>query len=167
MQSKTAAGILAGLASGMGFGLFLHTQSIPMPFGPPLSMLEVLARSVGSTSPAVGWGLNLILTAAAGGIFGGVLGRGLLRPGNSIATGGAFGMVFWIVGAMIAMPWVLGLEPFSPLFSKPLRPLALALLAGCEGYGLALGGMLYALRRKAFRETPVYVGMPRTLKMYR
>lgn len=167
MQSKTSAGILAGLASGLGFGLFLHTQSIPMPFGPAVSMMEVLARLVGSTNPAVGWGLNLILTAAAGGIFGGLLGKGLLRPGNSVATGGAYGMVFWIAGALVAMPWILGLEPFSPLFSKPLRPLALALLAGCEGYGLALGGLFYALRRKAFRDPAVYVAVPRTQKVYR
>lgn len=163
MQSKTAAGILAGLASGLGLGVFLHTQSVPMPWGPPLPMMDVIARTVGSTQPAVGWGLTMILTAAAGGIFGGLLGKGLVRPANSVLTGGAFGIVCWIVGVLIALPSLLGLDPFSPLFSPALRGLALALLLGHKGFGLAMGGIFYALRRKSLREPSVYVA----LKMYR
>jgi len=55
MRKKITAGALAGIASGIVFGMMMQMMSAPTPDGGSMPMMGMVARVVGSTSLAAGW----------------------------------------------------------------------------------------------------------------
>ncbi|MEO7650053.1 MAG: DUF6789 family protein [Bryobacteraceae bacterium] len=141
MRSNVASGAVAGMAGGIVFGVLMQMMSAPTPEGGQMPMMEMVAKVVGSSGIAVGWLYHLFNSAVIGALFGALLGRRISGVGSGIAWGVAYGTSWWFLGALILMPVVLGMAPFSPLTMEPMRPVAIGSLMGHVIYGLILGAV--------------------------
>lgn len=97
--SSLKAGIAAGLIGGLVFGMMMAM----------MGMLPMVAMLVGSTSAFVGFIVHMGISATIGGIYGLVAAR---LPQNTVVTavaGIVNGIVWWVLGALILMPLLLGM----------------------------------------------------------
>jgi hypothetical protein len=95
-------GVAGGIAGGLAFGMLMAIQG----------MLPMVAALIGSDSAVVGFGVHLAISAGAGLLLGlAVAARPALvaTPLAAVATGALYGVAWWIVGALIAMPLLLGM----------------------------------------------------------
>ncbi len=125
-------GIVGGLAGGLVFGVLMQM----------MDMIPMVASLVGSDSVAVGWLVHLAISAFIGATFG-VLTRARSLPlVAQVGAGAAYGMVWWLLGALVLMPARLGM----PLFQ--LDAMAWKSLMGHVMFGmvLALGSAMLARR---------------------
>ncbi len=128
LVTRTSTGIVAGLAGGLVFGAMMAM----------MGMLPMIAGLVGSTSAVIGAVVHLAISAAFGALF-----ALLLPPLGVLATlgaGAAYGVVWWVLGALVAMPLMMGMPAFS------FGPTALPSLMGHIVFGLVAAGVLVALR---------------------
>lgn len=127
-------GIVGGLVGGVVFGMMMQM----------MDMIPMVAMTVGSESIAVGWAVHLTISAAFGAGFGLIFARLLSSWGSGILGGVGYGVVWWVLGALIAMPARLDM----PLFN--IDSMAWKSLMGHMIYGVILGAVAVALaRRKA------------------
>jgi uncharacterized membrane protein YagU involved in acid resistance len=140
MGDNVRAGAAGGLLAGLLFGLMMQMMSAPGPGGAPMPMMVMVAQVVGSTSAAVGWLYHLFNSAVIGAAFGLLLG-GRVRDslGGSLLLGAGWGVLWWVLGALILMPLLLGMPPFAPLRMAPMRAVAVGSLVGHLVYGAVLG----------------------------
>jgi hypothetical protein len=148
MRSKTGAGIVAGLLAGVVFGIMMHLISTPMAMGGRTPMMTMMARVVHSDSLVAGWIYILVSSVLMGGIFGIVLGDRATRIGRGLAWGALYGILLWVLGALVLMPLLLGMEVFAPLTMAPMRPGAWQSLGAHILSGLILGGAFARLYRR-------------------
>jgi hypothetical protein len=128
---RGAAGVAGGLLGGVVFGVMMQAWG----------MIPMVAALVGSSSPAVGWVVHLLISAFFGAAFGVVLGpvvKGLI---SGTLWGVGYGAVLWVVGALLLMPARLGM----PLFA--IDDMTLRSLLGHLVFGLLLGAFAGALLR--------------------
>jgi hypothetical protein len=126
-------GIVGGLAGGAVFGLMMQM----------MDMIPMVAMLVGSESVAVGWLVHLVISAALGAGFGLVAGRLLRSWASGVLGGVAYGVVWWVLGALVAMPARLGMPTFT------IDTMAWQSLMGHVVFGAILGGVAVALARRA------------------
>jgi uncharacterized membrane protein YagU involved in acid resistance len=136
VASRVLAGAAGGLIGGAAFGAMMQA------FG----MLPMVAMLVGSESVAVGWGVHLAISLGLGAGFGLVAGRGLQTWASGIALGLGYGLVWWVLGALLIMPAQLGMPVLQ------LGTAAWQSLAGHLVFGLVLGVVTVAALR-ASQET--------------
>jgi hypothetical protein len=146
MRSKVGAGIISGLVAGIVFGMMMYMMSAPMPQGGQMPMMQMVAMVVRSDSIMVGWLYHLFNSAVIGGIFGWVLGGRAQSYGAGLGWGVLYG-VWWILGAQILMPVLLGMPPFASVMMAPMRMVAMGSFVGHLIYGLILGGIFAALSK--------------------
>lgn len=139
MRSKIGAGILAGLLAGVVFGILMQMMTAPTPDGGRMPMMAMVAQVVRSDSLAVGWIYHLFNSAVIGGLFGLVLGSRSTELGAGLLRGALYGAFWWVLGALILMPILLGMAAFAPLMMAPMRPVAMGSLVGHLLFGLVLG----------------------------
>ncbi len=131
VTTRLIRGIVGGLVGGMVFGMMMQMMgAIPM-----------IAKLVGSDSLVVGWLVHLAISAALGFGFALVVGTRLRSIGVSLGLGAAYGMVWWVLGALIAMPLALGMPVFAFTTTAWLS------LMGHMVYGAVLGLVAYLLGR--------------------
>lgn len=94
-------GALAGIAGGIVFGIMMGV----------MGMLPMVAKLIGSSSAIVGFLVHLINSALIGGAFGAVLGGKTDTLARGAAWGAGYGIVWWVLGALIIMPMWLGMPP--------------------------------------------------------
>jgi hypothetical protein len=82
----------------------------------------------------------LFNSAVIGAIFGSLLGKRSHKFSAGVRWGALYGFIWWISGALILMPLLLGMPPFAPLMMAPMRPVAMGSLMGHFIYGIILGG---------------------------
>jgi hypothetical protein len=123
LQRRVMSGIGGGLAGGVVFGLMMAM----------LGMMPMIASMVGSGSAAVGWIIHLLISAFIGATFGVIFGSASTRYARALGFGLAYGAVWWVLGALVAMPAALGM----PLFM--INSLTLMSLVGHLIYGAILG----------------------------
>jgi uncharacterized membrane protein YagU involved in acid resistance len=148
MRSKIGAGIVAGLLAGLVFGVMMHVISTPMPMGGRMPMMTMMARVVRSESLVAGWIYLLINSVVMGGVFGLVLGDRAARIGGGLAWGALYGILLWVLGALVLMPLLLGMAAFAPLTMAPMRSGTLGSLGAHILSGLILGGVFAGLYRR-------------------
>ena len=146
MRSRVGAGVIAGLMAGIVFGMMMQMMSAPTPQGGHMPMMQMVAMVVRSDSIAVGWLYHLFNSAVIGAIFGLVLGR-MSSYGAGLGWGTLYGIFWWILGAQILMPVLLGMPPFASIMMPPMRMVAVGSLVGHVIYGLILGGIFVWLRQ--------------------
>lgn len=130
---RVVAGAAGGLAGGVVFGVMLQM----------MGMIPMVAMLVGSESVVVGWAVHLAVSVALGIGFGLVAVRGLDRWGPGIGLGVAYGMAWWVLGALLLMPARLGMPTFV------VDTTAWQSLMGHVVFGAVLGAVSVALVRSA------------------
>ena len=93
-------GVVGGLVGGSVFG-------VQMAVG---GMLPMVAQMIGSQSPVVGFILHLVISAVIGAGYGVIAPR---LPAGWLVTVGAgivYGIIWWVLGALIIMPLALGMS---------------------------------------------------------
>lgn len=94
------AGILAGLGGGLIFGAMMAIQG----------MLPMVAMLAGSDNPVIGFGVHMLISAVIGAIYGLVAVRLPQRYSTGIIAGAVNGVIWWVLGALILMPMLLGMN---------------------------------------------------------
>ena len=136
LPARVAAGIAGGLAGGVVFGILMQAWG----------MLPMVAMLVDSESVAVGWLVHLLISALFGAIFAVLFGRWAATATSAVGIGLAYGVLWWILGALLIMPAWLGM---TEMVFK-VNTTAWRSLAGHLAYGLLLG-LVYALARPRLR----------------
>lgn len=123
MGRRISAGVIGGLAGGLVFGVMMAM----------MGMLPMVAALIGSESAAVGFGLHLVNSVIIGLGLTVVLGGMLTTYGRGAVIGLLYGAFWWVLGALLIMPLMLGMPPFG------IDTAALMSLLGHLIYGLILG----------------------------
>lgn len=124
-------GAAGGLVGGIVFGLMMQM----------MGMLEMVAGLVGRESVAIGWGVRLGISALFGLGFGLILGAVSTTWVKSLSFGALYGAVWWVLGALVIMPAMLGMSEM--IFA--IEAMQLQSLTGHVIHGLLLGGVFQAL----------------------
>ena len=98
--SSIISGAIAGLGGGIVFGMLMAM----------MGMLPMIAMLVGSESAAVGFMVHMVISAGFGAVYGLVASRLSPTWGTAVIAGAIAGVVFWIVGALVMMPLMLGMS---------------------------------------------------------
>lgn len=128
MWQHARAGAIAGLAGGMVFGMMMQM----------MGMLRVIAGMVGSTSPVVGFGVHLVMSAMIGAGFGVALGSVARTAALGVGAGAAYGMAWWVIGPLTMMPLMMGMG-FATQWNGAAVKAALPSLMGHVIYGAITG----------------------------
>lgn len=130
--TRAAAGAIGGLVGGLAFGVMMQM----------MDMIPMVAMLVGSESVAVGWMVHLSISVVLGLGFGLVAMKGLDSWGSGVGLGIVYGVVWWVLGALIAMPVRLGMPAFE------LSTMAWQSLMGHVIFGAILGAVAVAVVRR-------------------
>ncbi|CAN5505789.1 hypothetical protein BH20CHL7_BH20CHL7_04930 [soil metagenome] len=130
-------GVVAGLAGGILFGVLMAMQD----------MLPMVAALVGAEDATSGFVVHLAISAGAGLLFG-LAAAGvpaiIASPQAAAAAGAAYGAVWWVAGALIAMPMMLGMGEMVLAVGEP----QVMSLIGHLIFGVATGLVLFAAVRQ-------------------
>ncbi len=99
--SRISYGIVGGLLGGVVFGVLMQA----------VDMMPMVAMLVSSESIAVGWVVHLAISAFIGASFAVLAHRS--GVGTLVALGIGYGIVWWVLGALILMPARLGMDIFT------------------------------------------------------
>lgn len=99
LVSSIIAGGIAGLGGGVVFGMMMAM----------MGMLPMIAMLVGSQSAFAGVLVHMVISAGIGGFYGLVASRLPETTRTAIVAGAANGLVWWVLGALILMPLMLGM----------------------------------------------------------
>jgi uncharacterized membrane protein YagU involved in acid resistance len=99
ISSAVQNGVLAGLAGGLVFGVMMAMQG----------MLPMVGMLVRVESALVGFIVHMLISGFAGAIFGLLAARLPAGWGAALGAGAVYGVIWWIVGALILMPLMLGM----------------------------------------------------------
>ncbi|MEX2152538.1 MAG: hypothetical protein WD825_04315, partial [Gemmatimonadaceae bacterium] len=112
-----------------------------------VSMMVMIAMVVRSESIVVGWLFHLVVSAVFGAIYGSFLGDRARTYASGALYGVGYGIFWWVGGALIAMPVLLGMAPFASLRMPEMRPVAMGSLAGHILWGIILAELYVRLRQ--------------------
>ena len=129
---RAVHGIVGGLAGGVVFGLLMAM----------MDMIGMVAQLVGSSSAAVGWIVHLAISAFIGASFAVLLGSLAKTLVPAALVGMGYGVVWWVLGALLIMPAQLGMPVFE------LNTTAWQSLMGHLLFGLVLGIVYSVLARR-------------------
>ena len=135
LPARLAAGVGGGLVGGVMFGILMQM----------MNMIGMVAMLVGSKAVAIGWLVHLAISVFIGATYALLFARratGLL-PAAVIGMG--YGVVWWVLGALLIMPAKLGMPTFR------FHTTAWQSLMGHLIYGLVLG-IVYALLQPRLRQ---------------
>jgi uncharacterized membrane protein YagU involved in acid resistance len=136
LPARLVAGIAGGLVGGVVFGVLMQV----------MDMMPMVAQLADSESLAVGWLVHLFNSALFGAIFAVLFGRWAGRLVPAAVLGMGYGVVWWVLGALLIMPAWLGMNDM--IFE--LNTTAWQSLMGHLVYGLLLG-VVYAVVRPRLR----------------
>lgn len=129
---RAVYGIVGGLAGGVVFGLLMAM----------MDMIGMVAQLVGSSSAVVGWVVHLGISAFIGASFAVLLGSRAKTIVPASLLGMGYGVVWWVLGALLIMPAQLGMPVFE------LNTTAWQSLMGHLLFGLVLGTVYAVLVRR-------------------
>lgn len=105
---QALSGAIAGMAGGMVFGMMMGM----------MGMLPMVGMLVRVQNAVVGLIVHLMISAFIGAVYGLVAGRFPLTRKNAIIGGMVNGFVWWILGALILMPLLLGMTQMVFVIGK-------------------------------------------------
>lgn len=94
------SGIIAGLTGGLVFGMMMAM----------MGMLPMVGMLVGVENAIVGFIVHMAISAFIGAVYGLVIGRFPVNATTALIGGIVNGMVWWVLGALILMPLLLGMS---------------------------------------------------------
>ena len=104
-----SAGAVAGLGGGLVFGMMMGM----------MGTLPMIARLVQQDNALAGFGVHMLISAFIGAVYGAVAIR--LQPGwvTAVIAGMVNGIVWWILGALVLMPLLLGMSQMVLVVDTP------------------------------------------------
>lgn len=138
IAGRLGCGIVGGLAGGVVFGILMQATGA----------IKMVAQLVGSESVVMGWLVHLFNSALFGAIFALLFSRWAGRLVPVTLLGLAYGLVWWVIGALLIMPAWLGMNEM--IFQ--LTTTAWQSLVGHLLYGLLLG-VVFALLSRSTKES--------------
>jgi uncharacterized membrane protein YagU involved in acid resistance len=99
MVGALKAGAIAGIGGGLVFGLRMWM----------MGMLPMVGMLVGQESGIIGFIVHMIISAFIGATFGVIATRLPTGWGPAIMGGSIYGIVWWVLGALLLMPLMLGM----------------------------------------------------------
>ena len=100
LAKSIVAGAIAGLGGGAVFGMMMAM----------MGMLPMVAMLAGSQDPLIGFVVHMAISAFIGGVYGLVAARLPQKALTGIVAGAVNGVVWWVLGALIVMPLMLGMS---------------------------------------------------------
>ena len=134
MGVKILAGLVGGVAGGIVFGTLMHT----------MGMLGMVAGLVGAEGAAAGWAVHLVISAAIGLAYAVTFGGLRAGVGANAGLGLVHGAMWWVLGALLLMPLMMGMDAFPPIGEDQMMS-----LVGHLAYGLVLGLAFAVVRDRA------------------
>lgn len=128
------SGAIAGLAGGLVFGIMMGM----------MGMLPMVGMLVGTESGTVGFIVHMLISAVIGAIYGLVAGRFTVNSRNALIGGTLNGVVWWVLGALILMPAMLGMPEMIFQIGQP----QLMSLLGHLIYGLVTAFVFIPLAKR-------------------
>ncbi|MGQ7788897.1 hypothetical protein [Nesterenkonia sp. K-15-9-6] len=129
LTRRAVHGGLGGLAGGVVFGMMMAA----------MGMLPMVGALVGVESAAVGGLVHMGISLLFGVVFGVVITSA--RPAPLLLLGAGYGVVLWVVGALLIMPAMLGMPVFM------INAMTLQSLVGHLVFGLVTAAAVWLLRR--------------------
>ena len=129
-------GAASGLIGGVAFGILMAM----------MGMLPMVGMLVGVENAVVGFFVHMAISAFIGATFGVLL--EFLPLGGRVAlviAGGVYGMIWWVLGALIMMPLMLGMAAMVLVIGQ----MQWMSLMGHVIYGVILGIAYSLLARRA------------------
>jgi uncharacterized membrane protein YagU involved in acid resistance len=120
MSKLIITGAIAGLGGGLVFGMLMGM----------MGMLPMVGMLVGSDNAIIGFIVHMAISAGLGAIFGLVAVRFLTGWGSAIVAGLVYGVIWWVLGALIMMPLMLGMS-------------GMVLAIGADQWMSLMGHMIY------------------------
>jgi uncharacterized membrane protein YagU involved in acid resistance len=93
------SGAVAGLAGGVVFGMMMGM----------MGMLPMVGMLVRQENAIVGFIVHMLISAFIGAVYGLVAGRFALNTTTALVGGIINGIVWWVLGALVLMPLLLGM----------------------------------------------------------
>jgi len=129
MNTKIKAGVMGGVVGGVVFGMLMQMMGV----------MPMIAMMVGSESVVVGWILHLIISVVTGALFVVTIGKNVTTYGRGIGMGVVYGMIWWVLGALVIMPVVLGM---GVQFANAFDQMRMMSLMGHTIFGAILGAVV-------------------------
>lgn len=92
-------GAMAGLLGGLVFGMMMGM----------MGMLPMIGMMVGLDNAVVGFVIHMLISAFIGATFGVIATRLPAGRVTAITAGAVYGVIWWVLGALIMMPLLLGM----------------------------------------------------------
>ncbi|GAB4549535.1 MAG: hypothetical protein Kow0063_44360 [Anaerolineae bacterium] len=108
-KNSVVAGVVAGLGGGLLFGAMMAMQG----------MLPMVGMLVRQESSVVGFVVHMVISAIIGGGYGLVASRLPASWSSAIVGGAVYGVVWWVLGALILMPLMLGMAQMVLVLGGP------------------------------------------------
>jgi uncharacterized membrane protein YagU involved in acid resistance len=134
LVSSIIAGGIAGLGGGVVFGAMMAM----------MGMLPMVAMLIGSQSAFIGFLVHMVISAVIGALYGLAASRLPDTVGSGILAGAVNGIVWWVLGALILMPLMLGM---GEMVLKIGQPQWMSLL-GHVIYGIVAGLLFIPLSKR-------------------
>ena len=99
LVNSLKAGVGAGLIGGLAFGVMMGM----------MGMLPMVGMLVGADSAVVGFIVHMLISATIGAVYSQAAVRLPQSWGVAAAAGAVNGVVWWVLGALIMMPLMLGM----------------------------------------------------------
>ena len=128
-SQRLLAGIAGGLAGGVIFGAMMQM----------MGMLAMIGGLIGQESAGVGWIVHLGISVVFGLIYAVTFGSLSASWGRAAGFGAVYGVIWWVLGALVLMPASMGMPVFQ------IGAMQLQSLVGHLIYGVALGVVFQAL----------------------
>ena len=136
MEKHISSGVIGGLVGGVVFGMMMNM----------MSMMPMIGKMVGMESAGAGWVIHLLISAGTGAAFAYFFGSMVTNYASGAGFGILYGVIWWVLGALILMPVILGMgQKLGVAFSDPM---ALSSLKGHLVFGLILGLVYVAHSKK-------------------
>lgn len=103
------AGTIAGLGGGLVFGVMMGM----------MGMLPMVGMLAGQENAVAGFIIHMIISAFIGATFGIIATRLPAGWAAAIIGGGAYGIVWWVLGALVLMPLMLGMTQMVFVIGGP------------------------------------------------
>lgn len=134
LPARIVAGAVGGLVGGVVFGVLMTM----------MDLMPMVAQLIGSEAVGVGWLVHLFNSALFGAIFAVLFGRWAQAFAPAIGIGLGYGVLWWVLGALVIMPAWLGM---SEMIFQVGQDQWLSLM-GHLIYGLLLGVVYVLLVRR-------------------
>jgi len=98
-KTTILSGVIAGLVGGLVFGMMMAM----------MSMLPMVAMLIGSDNVVVGFMVHMVISAVIGASYGFIAPRLPSSWMMTIGAGIVYGVIWWVLGALVIMPLALGM----------------------------------------------------------